>query len=46
MMLQLLAPAKAMFIRMESFKNQRPVEYWYLSPEEWTAEYEKLYSQI
>jgi len=41
----LLAPAKAMFIRMESFKNQRPVEYWYLSPEEWTAEYEKLYSQ-
>ncbi len=42
---QLLAPARAMVKRMELFKNQRPVEYWFLSPNEWAVEYEKIFNQ-
>ena len=41
----LLAPSEAFMKRMESFKNQRPAAYWYLSPTEWTNEYEKTFLQ-
>ncbi|MDR6197102.1 TlpA disulfide reductase family protein [Siphonobacter sp. SORGH_AS_0500] len=39
----LLAPAQALLDRMESFKNQRPADYWYLSPLEYQATYEEIF---
>lgn len=41
----LLAPSQALMQRMESFKSQRPAQYLYLSPWEWTKEYERLFIQ-
>jgi len=41
----LFAPSQALMQRMESFKNQRPAQYLYLSPSEWTKEYERLFIQ-
>lgn len=33
--------AKLLVDRMESFRNQKPGEYWYLSPSEWQQQFEK-----
>ena len=41
----LLEPSMALMKRMESFKNQRPAEYWFLSPYEWSLEYDKIFFQ-